>query len=335
MEKSIAKNAHFFASSNQLLVRIDNNSEIEPDMQICLLKIFINMIKKSLILLMILMCTLSVMGQDIFYYGPNERPVDSPEEALFSKEIIKKSDKKYQQINRFKTQDTWAVSERYRINVHADGELKIRIKDDRFLPTKITRTITKSEPGLYYFEEKWKDITQRTGNSSRFLPLHLEGQVSEYHKNGNKRSVTMFRDNQIMYNQNWLPDGTPYIDSIYYSADQNPVFVPGQEYFREFLMQQLINSQINLEEYDDDVIIGWTVMENGVIDGVVAIQGKSKILNQTLVDIIAQLPGKWEPAVLDGDPVRYFMSIPLNIRHNDARFQGFLFTGGVIHYERF
>jgi len=293
------------------------------------------MIQKSLVLLMLFMTAISGMGQEIYYYGANDRPVNSPDESLFSKEINRKSQIRYELINRVRTNDTWMVAERQKIKVQSEGRLKIRIKGERFFPTKIKREISKSEPELYYFEETWGEITRRTGTSSNYLPLHLEGQVNEFHKNGRKKSVSMFRDNQIMSNQNWLPDGTPYIDSIYYSADQNPEFMPGQEFFRDYLMQQIKNSKINLEEYEDRVVIGWVVMENGEIDGVIALEGKSLTLNQLLVDIIAQIPGAWEPAVLDGHPVRYFMSIPLNFMHKDAKFQDLTYTWGVLHYNRY
>ena len=33
------------------------------------------------------------------------------------------------------------------------------------------------------------------------------------------------------------------------------------------------------------------------------------------------LPGEWQPAELNGVPVRYFMTIPLNFMHREASFQ--------------
>ena len=111
--------------------------------------------------------------------------------------------------------------------------------------------------------------------------------------------------------------------------------MPGVAYFNSLLLQQIAMLKINREEYDDEIVIGWVVMENGVMNGVIPLTGKSKQLNKLLADIIAGIPGEWEPAILDGKPVRYFMSIPLTISHNNAKFQDIEFSSGMLHYNRY
>ena len=155
------------------------------------------------------------------------------------------------------------------------------------------------DPGLYYFEETDHGAKIRTGSSSTYLPLKLEGQVTEYHPNGREKSVSFYQNNQLQSNQNWLPDGNPYIDSIFYSVDQEPVYQPGVAYFNSFLLQELAKSGININEYDDDIVIAWVVMETGVMDGAIALKGKSLKMNQLLCDIISRTPGVWEPAMLN------------------------------------
>jgi len=39
--------------------------------------------------------------------------------------------------------------------------------------------------------------------------------------------------------------------------------------------------------------------------------------------------------MLNGSPVRYFMTIPLNFRQNDASFQNVDLYGGYLHYNRY
>ena len=76
-------------------------------------------------------------------------------------------------------------------------------------------------------------------------------------------------------------------------------------------------------------------MESDKIDGAIALKGKSRQLNQILVNTIIELPGYWTPAVLDGKKVRYFMSIPLNFIHQEVNFQDIEFSSGVMHYNRY
>jgi glutamate/tyrosine decarboxylase-like PLP-dependent enzyme len=110
----------------------------------------------------------------------------------------------------------------------------------------------------------------------------------------------------------------------------------GDRFFHNYLLQSLENSTIDLSQIDDRVVIGWVVMETGELSGVIALEGKSMQLNQFLVQTIADLPGDWQPAELDGKPVRYFMSIPLNFMHKETNFQDIELTPeGYMNYTRY
>jgi hypothetical protein len=293
------------------------------------------MLRSVLCSILFLISALSSSGQEVYYYGPNKRPVQNDRDAFFSKEVLKKSDRKYKMETSVLVNENWKRMERRHIKIEKDGTMRIRIKDERFFPRRIFRTISKAGPELYFFEELYKKEKIREGSSSTYFPLLLEGIVNEYHPNGIQKSVSIYQNNQLRSNQNWLPDGSPYIDSIFYSTDQEPVYLPGVAYFQSSLIQKMAEAKVNLDEYDDDIIIGWVVTENGQIDGVIPLKGKSKELNQILVESIAAIPGEWEPAILDGKAVRYFMSIPLTIFHNEAKFQEIEYSWGVLHYNKY
>jgi len=293
------------------------------------------MIRTLLVILMAISPVLHSSGQDIYYYGANTRPLDTEQEAVFVTEVERKSEKRYVIHKRIRVNESWIDVERQKIRIDSDGSIRIRIKGERLFPQTIHREITVSQPGLYYFEETDHGSKIRTGSSSSYLPLQLEGLVTEYHPNGREKTVSFYHNNQLQSNRNWLPDGNPYIDSIFYSADQEPVYQPGVANFNSFLLVELGKSGINLNEYDDDIVIAWVVMETGVINGAIALKGKSLTMNELLCDIISRTPGEWEPAILNGEPVRYFMSIPLNITHNDVKFQELEYTWGVLHYNKY
>ena len=167
------------------------------------------------------------------------------------------------------------------------------------------------------------------------MPLYLEGTVTVYHPNGEIKSISEYHENQLISNENWISDGSKYIDSVFYSVDQEPEYQMGDEFFKAFLINKLAESKLDLTQIEDQVVIGWVVMETGQLAGAIALKGKSRQLNQILVNTVAELPGYWTPAMLNGKPVRYFMSIPLNFMQRNANFQDIEFSSGVMHYNRY
>jgi hypothetical protein len=277
-----------------------------------------------------------VRGQEgTYYYGPNSRPVENRNEAVLLKEVDKRSKDSYIIKTRRKTEGAWKHVSREKITIQPDGNQLIRYRAGTFFPKKILREMKKERPGVYRFRETVQDKVVRTGSSSAFLPLHLEGTVKEYHPNGEIKTIAEYKDNQLITNQNWLPDGSAYIDSVFYSVDQEPEYKMGDDFFNSYLLQNLMASKIDLSQVQDRVIIGWVVMETGELDGVIVLEGKISQLNSILVSIIRELPGSWEPALLEGSPVRYFMSIPVNFEHKGASFQELELSSGMLHYEKY
>lgn len=275
-------------------------------------------------------------AQEVYYYGANNRPVKNVEEAILFKTVHQKSKKKYIISSQVRTDEGWRMIRRQKIRINRDGMLRIAIKEDKLIPKIIFREIRSMvpDPDLYVFEETRRGgAVVREGKSSTFLPLHLEGKVTEFYPDGQTKSISYFNNNQLISNENWLTDGSKYIDSIFYSVNEEPVFTLGEDFFKTSILDYLSESDIILDEFEDEVLIGWVVMETGEMDGVIALEGKSDKLNQVLVDAVSQVPGRWQPAILAGDTVRYFMTMPLTISHNDANFQNLEFKWGVLHYD--
>jgi hypothetical protein len=288
----------------------------------------------SYILVFVLICSLN--GQsEVLYFGTNNRPVEHIEDAIQSKEVVKRSDRKYMIYTNQLIDNKWTRVNKEKIKVGNDGIQTIFSYSDGIFPKRIYREMDQIRPGEYYFKESNLSIPLRTGTSKSFLPLTLDGTVTEYHPNGIVKSISAYSNNQLLSNENWLMDGSKYIDSIFYSVDKEPEYRLGDDFFNNFLISSLTESKLDLKQVEDIVIIGWVVMEDGTLEGAIALKGKSRKLNEFLVQTIANLPGDWTPALLDGSPVRYFMSIPLNFIHQDANFQEIDFSGGIMHYNRY
>lgn len=292
--------------------------------------------RNLLIIYILVIFILPAWGQEgMYYYGTNSRPVSDREEAVLLKEVEKRCADTYLMKTRRKDGNAWQLVSREKIKIRPDGDQVIRYRANSFFPVKIIRKMERQGSGELQFSEYVQETVVREGTSASALPLHLEGTVREYHPNGKLKSVAIFMDNQLVSNQNWLPDGSPYIDSLFYSADREPEYQMGDDFFKKFLLQKLQTSGIDLTQIQDRVVIGWVVMETGKIDGVIALEGRARQLNNYLVQVIKELPGTWEPALLAGKPVRYFMSIPLNFTSREANFQELDLSTGRLHYSKY
>ncbi len=69
--------------------------------------------------------------------------------------------------------------------------------------------------------------------------------------------------------------------------------------------------------------------------GIITLSGKSLQLNQFIVNTVAEMPGDWQPAMLDGRAVRYFISVPLNFQQLEISFQELELSSGTLHYNRY
>jgi hypothetical protein len=294
---------------------------------------------RSIILtsLVVLVFSLESMGQEgIYYYGANSKPVTQLSDAVFYKEVKKKSESKYVIEKHQVKEGSWKKVGKEKVKIGSDGNQTIHYNDNTIFSKKFYRSMEKVGPGAYLFKESTLNGEIRNGTSTALLPLHLEGNVVEYHPNRELKSRSVYHDNQLISNENWLSNGTKYIDSLFYSVDQEPEYQMGDNFFKNYLIKNLEKSKIDMTQIEDLVLLGWVVMENGELIGAITLSGKSRQLNEFLVKTISEMPGYWTPALLDGVAVRYFMSIPLNFMHREANFQEIELTpGGVMHYNKY
>ncbi len=291
----------------------------------------------TLISVIVLVFSLESMGQEgIYYYGANSKPVRQLADAVSYKEVKKKSERKYKIEKHQVIEGSWKKVGKEKVKIGSDGNQTIHYNDNTIFSKKFYRSMEKVGPGAYLFKESTLNGEIRNGTSTAILPLHLEGNVVEYHPNREIKSKSVYHDNQLISNENWLSNGTKYIDSVFYSVDKEPEYQMGDDFFKTYLLKNLEKSKIDMSQIEDLVVLGWVVMESGDLAGPITLAGKSRQLNEFLVKTIAELPGYWTPAKLDGVPVRYFMSIPLNFMQREANFQELEFSpGGVMFYNKY
>jgi len=268
----------------------------------------------------------------VWYFGANGKIGSEDENVKVRMEVDFKSKKKAvvqsYHFNHGKWKNT--VTEKY----FETGDNSYRIKyssgEDRHV---IIRRFSQVENGIYNFAETINDIIRRKGHTKSKIPLILHGEVTEYYSNGQKKSVSVFKANELISNKNWLEDGSEYFDNIFYSVDEEPRFAPGTGYLHQHILNTFEDAQVDISSLSGSIIIGFTVFENGQVGGFRVVDGLHNRLDEIAMKAFRTLFGEWSPARLNDKPVRYFQLFPINFIHHEQKFDFLQFDGGVIHWD--
>ncbi len=269
-----------------------------------------------------------------YYYGSNYRPVNGMKEARYMIKTVKKGKKQTLMKTYYRDEGQWKQDTKRRIIAVRDGQQLIKTESSLLFSDKIMRYYEKTEEGLYTFRDMQKNTMIREGTATRIMPLNLQGVVQEYFPNGQLKSRSVYRNNQLQSNQNWLEDGTEYIDNIFYSVDSIPQYKPGNSFFRKYIMAGLKQSKYDITQVNERIVLGWVIMEDGQLVGVHQVsKGKLVKLPKILTGLVESLPGDWTPAKLNGRKVRYFMEVPFNFRNDVETLKSIELRGGMLFWD--
>ena len=288
--------------------------------------------KKQLIIVFLLLPVLSIGQTDTtFYFGANGRIANSSEWRI-KKEISRQSAKKIQvkTIQQELKDETVLYTEK--IKIVDDATFEIKIKGD-FFSGAVKRIYKKQNDGTYSFTDFQDGVLKRTGKTSRKVPLLLEDKIVEFYKNGNKKSESLYKNNELKSNKSWLENGEPYISNVFYSVDKDPLFPDGMGRLHQHILEVFSNSGLDLSQVSGKIKVGFVVMENGSIDGIRIEEGINSTLNSLALGAFKTLLGKWTPAVLDGEKVRCFQLFPINFIYRDYDYDYVDLRGGMLYWE--
>jgi hypothetical protein len=196
------------------------------------------------------------------------------------------------------------------------------------------RSYDRQTDGSYLFSEyKGKNLI-KTGRTLHQFPLILDGESVEYYENGQVKSRSFFRNNELISNQNWLEDGEKYIDSLFYSVDEEPMLLGGNLKIHQHVLQAFKDTGLDFSSVSGNLLLGFVVMETGEITGIRVLKSISSQINGIAVSALQTLDGIWKPAKLDGKPVRYFQLFPINFIRKEATFDYMEFSGKLIHFDK-
>lgn len=286
---------------------------------------------KQLLLILSLMlfpALASSQDQNTYYYGVNGEIVAGIDNALTYKTVNVSSAGRATVRTYRKTRDGWMDTRIEKIGKERDGVSLVRYREGTLFPRTFKREMKQVNPNAYAFRDyKGKRIIKK-GNSRTRVPLHYDGMLTQYYQDGTLASESRYENNYLLSNTNWYPDGSPYINNIHYSTDKPPLHPYGDAFIQNFITQQMVEKAFPLNEVHDEILVGCVIMESGQLEGVRILKGKVESVNNFFIETFEALPGTWEPALLDGKPVRYFITMPIALINDVPSLQNLELTPG-------
>lgn len=284
------------------------------------------------ILFIFLPFLLAGQNDTIFYFGPNGK-MSSGENPVLRKEI------KYRGKNRIRVttekksdNGTWTLLFTERIVRKTPDLFHIRIKGQEFTE-RIVRRFKLQPEGLLRFTDLRNEQVKRTGFTLSKIPLIFHGEVIEYYANGNKKSVSVYENNELISNQNRKENGEKYIDNIFYSVEREPSFLRGTKALHDHVLKTFRESQVDLSQMEGRLVVGFVVMENGDIDGIQIERGLGLDVNNLALTAFHTLQGKWQPARLNGENVRFYQLFSINFIYREFVFDYLEMRGSMLYWE--
>jgi len=287
--------------------------------------------KKVLITITILLPMFSFSQKDtVYYYGVNGK-INNPAKKEIMKQVDYRSKKKIK-VKTYKTgEHDWQLIYSERMKAKNDSVFDIRMKGDEF-SGQVTRIFEKLDDGTYKFTDWLDENIKRQGHTKSQIPLIFEGEVTEFYPRGTIKSISQYRNNELVFNQNWSPAGDELVDDIFYSVDEEPQFGPGIEALRQHVMKAIKDAKFDLLTVEGRVVVGIVVTKEGKIEGVQIVKGISQQLNGILVSAFNSLEGKWIPAKLNNNDVNYLQLLPINFIYNRYDFDYLEMEKGMMYW---
>lgn len=268
-----------------------------------------------------------------YYYASDFGITDNKNEAIFTREVDQRSAnrtviKTYQFDG-----DEWVRIRKEKIRVLNDTLMQIRRKSDKVWAEVISRSYHQLPDGTYSFTDRKRDNIVLEGTAASLIPLHLQDTVRSFYSRNMPKSVAIYENNKLISNRNWLRNGNQYYENLHFFVDQIPEHSLGQVHFRAYMLNGIRETGIDLNQISDRVVIGWVILEDGSLEGFHTISGVFSQLNKTLISLIKEMPGEWQPAMLNGKPVRFYMNMPFNFIDRTENFETLELSTGFVSWD--
>lgn len=251
---------------------------------------------------------------------------------IIKKEIDYKTNRKIKVTTIKLTENKEQVLFAERISIIDESTFEIKVKGKVF-SKGIYRKFEKLENGLFKFTDYEGEKIKRFGFTTTKIPLNFQDEVTDFYSNGTKKSVSVYKDNELISNKNWLENGEPYIENIFYFVDEEPLFKGGMGYVHEHILKTFNKSGLDLSRVSGKIKVGFVVKENGRIDGIKIEEGINGTLDNLALQAFRTLLGEWTPAKLNGENVRCFQLFPINFIYTEYDYDYVEMSGSMLYWE--
>ena len=281
----------------------------------------------------ILFLTISLSARDtVYYYSGDFSITSNKQSARYMREVEDRSARK-KVVTTFELQNgEWNQLKVEKIRLVKDTLMKIRLRSDLITTQHFVRTFRQETSGNVRFVDRMGKNVVQEGTASSLIPLHRQDTVISYYPNRRLKSIGIYDENGLISNKNWLKNGDQYFEDLHHFVDKIPEYSLGQVHFRAYMLQGINESELDITQVSDNVVIGWVVMEDGSLEGFHVISGVYTQLNNLLIKLIKEMSGTWIPATVNGKPVRYHMTLPFNFIDRTQNFENVELKDGMISW---
>ncbi len=177
------------------------------------------------------------------------------------------------------------------------------------------RDYEKQANGSYKFSDYFNEKLMKTGYSLSKIPVILNAEVIEYYDNGNLKSKSIYKNNELLSNKNWLENGDKYIDSIFYSVDEEPTLFGGNAWIHQHVRKAFTDTGLDFSSVSGNMLLGFVVMETGDIAGIRVIKGLGSQLNGIAVSALRPLMANGNPPGSMAESSDIFSFSPSTLSH--------------------
>lgn len=191
-----------------------------------------------------------------------------------------------------------------------DSNWKATTKDK----SSFYRIAKKVEEGKAYTVEDYFNSgrIQMSGVFSSLKPEVKNGVFVWYYENGNKKTESIYENNQIKSIKRWKEDGE--IDTNVY-LEKPPVFRGGIEKMYAYISKHFKYPRELKQRINGKIVLSFVVEKDGSIVEATIKESVHPLLDAEGVRVLKSMP-KWEPGMQEGKPVRVMYTVPILINFN-------------------
>jgi hypothetical protein len=289
--------------------------------------------RQKIIFILLFIVPLALSGQNdtVFIFGPNGKT--EPAEKQVLKKEIKYRGRKRVRVRTFKSdEENWQLLFTERIKTEDPLTFLIQVKGEQFSGL-VTRRFEVQPDGIYRFTDFQDGRIKRKGHSLTKIPLIFHGVVTEFYPGGEKKSESVYENNELISNRNWTQGGQEYIEDIFYSVDREPRYLRGTYLLHDHVLKTFKESKVDLSQAEGQIVVGFVVMEDGRIDGIRIERGMNQMMNEIALQAFQTLPGEWQPALIDGSDVRFYQLFPINFIYHKFEFDYLEMRGSMLYWD--